>query len=113
MALANFIRGFLGRGRRQHRRHGHPSICVRYHGRRMRVEDWPLSGCLLPAPEPTLGPPLRVGGTFEGRIRSSSLGNSGEFLAEVVRITEDGAMGLRWLELDSHVFLVHSGHNIK
>jgi hypothetical protein len=56
---------------------------------------------------------LRVGGTFEGRIRSSSLGNSGEFLAEVVRITEDGAMGLRWLELDSHVFLVHSGHNIK
>jgi hypothetical protein len=56
---------------------------------------------------------LRVGDTFEGRISGIGLGNSGDFLAEVVRIAGDGKVGLRWLELDSHVFLVLSGHNAK
>ncbi len=113
MTLANFIRGFLGRDRRQHRRHGHPYIRRRHHGRRVRVQDWCLGGCLLPTPEPPLEPPLRVGGTFEGRISGIGLGDSGDFLAEAVRITEDGAVGLRRQKLDSRVFLVLSSHNIK
>jgi len=31
----------------------------------------------------------------------------------VVRFTNEGEIGLRWLELDSHVFLVLSGLNLK
>ena len=113
MALMSFIRGLFGRDRRQHGRFGRPSLRVRYHGRRVRAGDWSLGGCLLPIPEPPFDPPLRVGDTFEGRISGIGLGNSGDFLAEVVRIAGDGKVGLRWLELDSHVFLVLSGHNAK
>ncbi len=113
MALMNFIRGLFSRDRRQHERHRRPSIRVRYHDRRVQAVDWSLGGCLLPAPEPPFEPPLRIGDSFEGEISGIGLGNSGDFMAEVVRITEDGELGLRWLELDSYVFMALSARNAK
>jgi hypothetical protein len=56
---------------------------------------------------------LKIGDTFEGRISGIGLGNSGDCLAEIVRFTKNGEIGLRWLELDSHVFLVLSGLNVR
>ncbi len=113
MALPNFFRRILGRDRRRHGRHRRPGLRVQFSGRKMRALDWSLGGCLLPAPAPPLEPALKIGDTFEGRISGIGLGNSGDFLAEVARFTKDGDMGIRWLELDSHVFLVLSGLNIR
>jgi hypothetical protein len=56
---------------------------------------------------------LKIGDTFEGRISGIGLGNSGDCLAEIVRFTKNGEIGLRWPELDSHVFLVLSGLNVR
>ena len=113
MPLFSLIRRALGRDRRRHARRRRAAFRVRFHGRRVRALDWSLGGCLLPPLDPPLDPPLRIGDTFEGRISGIGLGNSGNFLAEVVRFTKDGEVGVRWLELDSHVFLVLSGLNIK
>lgn len=113
MALPNFIRRMLGRDRRRHKRQRRPGLRIHFQGRKVPALDWSLGGCLLPLPDPPLDPPLRIGDTFEGRISGIGLGNSGDFLAEVVRFTKDGEIGVRWLELDSHVFLVLSGLNIK
>jgi hypothetical protein len=54
---------------------------------------------------------LKIGDTFEGRISGIGLGNSGDCLAEVVRLTRNGEIGLRWLELDAHVFFGTVGPN--
>ncbi len=113
MALPNFVRRVLGLERRKHTRYRRPHVRVRYRDRKVLAVDWSLGGCLLPVPEPPLDPPLRIGDTFEGRISGIGLGNSGDFLAEVVRLSKDGEIGLRWLELDSHVFLILSGLNVK
>ncbi|MDE0940891.1 MAG: PilZ domain-containing protein [Alphaproteobacteria bacterium] len=109
MALLNFIRRALGLDRREHARYRRPPLYVKYHDRRVRAIDWSLGGCLLPPPDTR----MRVGDTFEGYISGIGLGNSGDCLAEVVRVTKEGEIGVRWLELDSHVFLVLSGLNIK
>ncbi len=113
MALPNFIRRVFARDRRRHARSRGPRLRIQFSGRKMRTLDWSLGGCLLPPLDPPIDPPLRTGDTFEGRISGIGLGNSGDFLAEVVRFTKDGEMGVRWLELDGHVFLVLSGLNIK
>ena len=77
----------------------------------MRAIDWSLGGCLVPAFDPRPETPLKIGNTFEGRISGIGLGNSGDCLAEVVRLTRNGEIGLRWLELDSHVFFGTVGPN--
>ena len=109
MALPHFIRRLFGRDRRQHKRHRRPTLDVRLDGRKMRAIDWSLGGRLVPAFDPPPETPLKTGDTFEGRISGIGLGNSGDCLAEVVRLTRNGEIGLRWLELYSHVFLVLSG----
>jgi hypothetical protein len=113
MALPNFIRRVLGRDRRRHPRSRRQTLRIEYSGRKVRTLDWSLGGCLLPPPDPPMDPPLRAGDTLEGRISAIGLGNSGEFVADVVRVTKDGEIGLRWLELESHVFLTLSGLNIQ
>ena len=109
MALPNFIRRVLNWDRRKHARSRRPRLRVQISGRKIRALDWSLGGCLLPP----FDPPLRTGDTFEGRISGIGLGNSGDCLAEVVRFTKAGEIGVRWLELDAHVFLVLAGLNIK
>ncbi|MBT3532399.1 MAG: PilZ domain-containing protein [Rhodospirillaceae bacterium] len=113
IALPTFIRRLLGLDRRGHQRYRVPRLNVAFHGRKMRAIDWSLGGCLVPSLDPPPEHPLKIGDTFEGRISGIGLGNSGDFLAEVVRITKNDEIGLRWLELDSHVFLVLSGLNVK
>jgi len=77
----------------------------------MRAIDWSLGGCLVPAFDPRPETPLKIGNTFEGRISGIGLGNSGDCLAEVVRLTRNGEIGLRWLELDSHLLFGTVGPN--
>ena len=113
MALPNIIRRALGMDRRRHERYRRPAIQVTFRSCKLRVLDWSLGGCLLPPLDPTESPPLRMGDTLQGRISGIGLGNSGDFLAEVVRLPKTGEIGLRWLELDSHVFLVLSGLNVE
>ncbi len=113
MALPNFIRRVLGRDRRRHARSSGPSLRIQISDRKMRTLDWSLGGCKLPPFDPPMDPPLRTGVTIEGRISGIGLGNSGNFMADVVRISKDGEIGLRWLELDSHVFLALSGLNVR
>ena len=109
MVLLNFIRRALGLDRRQHVRYRRPPLYVKIHDKRVRALDWSLGGCLLPPQEA----PMRVGDTFECYISGIGLGNSSDCLAEVVRITKNGEIGLRWLELDSHVFRTLAGRNMK
>lgn len=113
MTLLGFMRRVFGGDRRRHPRSRRKSVRIEFHGRKVSPLDWSLGGCLLPPMDPPLDPPLRTGDTFEGRISGIGLGNSGDFLAEVVRFTVDGETGLRWLELESHVFIVLSGLNNK
>jgi hypothetical protein len=113
MALPNFIRRIMGSERRRRPRSRRPELRIQFSGYKMHTLDWSLGGCLVPPLDPPMDPPLRVGDSFEGQISGIGLGNSGDFLAEVVRITKDGEIGLRWLELESHLFMVLSGLNIR
>jgi hypothetical protein len=104
MTIARFISGLWnGIERRQHPRLREPAITLVVGGRKIRTVDWSLGGCLVVAEH--VGPgPHRVGDQVGGKLRLAKV-PQGEFLAEVVRQTDKGELGLRWLEITASTFM--------
>src|SRR5260221_10960099 len=104
MTIARFIaKLWHGVERRQHVRLREPAITLVIDGRKIKTIDWSTGGCLVV--DADLGPGTRhIGEKLKGTLRLSKV-PSGEFLAEVVRRTDRGELGLRWLEISGATFL--------
>src|SRR5713226_8140350 len=104
MTIARFFSSlWSGVERRQHPRLREPAITLVIEGRKVKTIDWSLGGCLIVAAD--LGPPSRhVGEKLGGTLRLAKV-PKGEFMAEVVRKTDRGELGLRWLEFTGATFL--------
>tara|TARA_R110002167_G_scaffold14954_4_gene60205 strand:- start:296 stop:634 length:339 start_codon:yes stop_codon:yes gene_type:complete len=86
--------------RREHERSSGQSIKLRFAGSKYQSLDWSLGGCRIQDPPDR----YKVGDMVEGTISGIGFSHSGEFLAEFVWRRENGQAGLRWLELEPHVF---------
>ena len=107
VTIARFISDLWnGVERRRHPRLREPVMTLVVGGRKLKTVDWSLGGCLVVAAE--VGPgPFRVGDRIEGKLRLPRV-PQGDFIAEVVRQTDKGELGLRWLEVTGSTFLALS-----
>lgn len=98
--LEYFGVGKRSKERREHERTSACTIKLKFGGATYTSLDWSLGGCRI------AGTPerLRNGDMIEGTIAGIGFSHSGEFLAEIVWRKSDGLAGLRWLELEPHVF---------
>jgi hypothetical protein len=88
------------RERRQHERTSAHTIKLKFGGATYPSLDWSLGGCRISG----IPDRLRRGDLIEGTLAGIGFAHSGEFLAEIVWRKDDGLAGLRWLELEPHVF---------
>jgi hypothetical protein len=96
----------LGLGeRREHRRYRHRTLKLKTDQGNFESIDWSLGGCRIPAYEPKPA----IGDQLTGVVTGIGVGNRGDFVAEVVRFTKTGEIGLRWLEMDPHTFMALAG----
>ena len=98
---AGWLRRRLGPERRQHPRYTHRPLVLKIEGRRYRTIDWSLGGFRI-------GPFHReaiIGMRIEGSIVKSGRVQAGGFVAELVRFTEEGGIGLRWVEVAPATFI--------
>ena len=86
--------------RRRHERTSAYTIKLKFGGATYPSLDWSLGGCRING----LPEQLKNGDMVEGTIAGIGFAHSGEFLAEIVWRKPDGQAGLRWLELEPHVF---------
>lgn len=101
LTWTGWLRRRLGPERRLHPRYTHRPLVLKIEGRRYRTIDWSLGGFRL-------GPFHReavVSMQIEGTIAKCGRIQAGAFLAEVVRFTEEGGLGLRWLEIAPATFI--------
>lgn len=89
-----------GSERRQHERTSAHAIKLKFNGASYPSIDWSLGGCQIKG----LPDHLRRGDMIEGTLAGIGFSHSGEFLAEIVWKKDGGRVGLRWLELEPHVF---------
>jgi PilZ domain len=103
-------KALLTRGRRavSERRH-----YFRHEGRPLRIEiehqhyrtlDWSLGGCRIAA----FHRPLTQGERLHGKLGPARGTKSGQFVAEVMHVSADGKIGLRWTEITSTSFFALS-----
>ena len=87
------------RERRQTQRFSLPAVTLVSGPDRFETIDWSVSGCRITQPSAALKFRDRIEGTIflEGEQRH------GAFVAEVMRLTADGDVGLRWLEVSPPV----------
>jgi len=76
------------------------TIRFRIGGKGYRVSDHSPGGFGLAAYHET----LRVGDMVEGRVLQLGLGRHGNFTAQVMRITKDGYIGFRFIDLSNILF---------
>lgn len=86
--------------RREHDRITSCTIKLSFDGTSYPSVDWSLGGCQVKGLPDRLG----IGDMIEGTVGGIGFAHSGEFLAEIVWKKEGGRAGLRWLELEPHVF---------
>lgn len=91
--------------RRAHARQYAPTqqLTLKIEGRRCVTVDWSLGGAKLER----YHRPLQRGDLLEGRI-GGIRGVKGEFVANVVRVDEDGEVGLQWREMTTSTFVALS-----
>jgi hypothetical protein len=107
MTIARFISNlWTGADRRAHPRRRDPAITLVVDGRRIETVDWSLGGCNLVATEVGAGP-FRPRDTITGTLRLARVPD-GQFVAEIARLTDDGELGLRWLEISTATFAAMS-----
>jgi len=87
--------------RRKHRRTGTPPLALRVGGQKYRALDWSLGGCRINDGTSR----FRLKQQVEGRLDLEGPEARGEFIAEVVRVGDNGDVGLRWLELPPDLFV--------
>jgi hypothetical protein len=101
LTWTGWLRRRLGPERRLHPRYSHRPLLLKIEGRRYRTIDWSLGGFRL-------GPFHReatIGMRIEGDVVKSGRVQPGRFVAQVVRFTEDGGLGLRWLDIAPATFI--------
>lgn len=86
--------------RRQHVRHAGPALTLKIEGARYQTLDWSLGGCKIPR----FGRALSTGDRLAGKVVGVRGAGSGEFLAEVVHVSEEFGIGLRWVEIATATF---------
>jgi hypothetical protein len=86
--------------RRKYQRTDKPPLALRVAGQKYRALDWSLGGCRINDDTSR----FRVKQQIEGRLDLDGPGR-GEFIAEVVRVGDNGDVGLRWLELPPDLFI--------
>lgn len=91
--------------RRQHARFYDRPMQMDIDGKRYQTLDWSLGGFRIAGYHAPLRPGQRVG----GRIDSGDGIVSGDFAAEVVRLTDAGEVGLRFIEVSPATFLSMAG----
>ena len=87
--------------RRVHRRFSYPPLLLEIDGKRFKTTDWSLGGFRIDGYRETLA----IGARLTGQIQFISSSSSGTFVAEVVRTSETGEVGLRLLEITPAVFI--------
>jgi len=78
-----------------------PKLTLRFADRKYKTVDWSLGGCRINGDAAQ----FRVRQRIEGRLQIEGAEERGEFIAEVVRVGDNGDIGLRWLELSPHIFM--------
>ncbi len=101
MSLTDILRDPLGWvERRLHPRTSDPALTLVIGKRSYAALDWSLGGCRIKGAPGAFQPKQ----TLEGRVTlAGPRPSAGEFVAEVVRATEAGEFGLRWLELSAQL----------
>ena len=102
MGIANLVRQSLQWvERRRHPRAESPRLTLRVDGQKYRALDWSLGGCRIAAPAER----FQVKQSLAGRLTLEGADERGKFVAEIVRVTGNGEVGLRWLELSPQIFV--------
>ena len=96
---------YRGRERRRHPRVEGRPLALRIDGRKYKTLNWSLGGFKISGYHAEMEP----GDKIEGTIGPVAGVGPGPFVAEVVRVTEDGEVGLRLLEVLPAVFVAMSG----
>lgn len=86
--------------RRRFVRHATSALTLKIEGQRIKTLDWSLGGCKIAG----FHRPLRRGDRLQGRIAAVGGARSGEFLAEVMYVSEEIGIGLSWIEIASATF---------
>src|SRR3954470_3328730 len=101
MSIADIIRKPLDWvERRLHPRLNDPVLKLKIEKRTYVALDWSLGGCRIA----TTAGEFKLKQKLEGHVTLAGPNpQSGEFVAEVVRLTDKGEVGLRWLELSAQL----------
>jgi len=91
--------------RRHHRRVYDRPIKLQMENRPYDTLDWSLGGFRING----FHRPVEVGERLPGNIGPVDGVKVGDFVVEVVRTTDDGDMGVRFVEISSEIFLAMSG----
>src|SRR5258708_37708394 len=84
---------------------GPPPLALRVGGQKYRALDWSLGGCRINDGTSR----FRLKQQVEGRLDLEGPEARGEFIAEVVRVGDNGDVGLRWLEFPPDLFVAVGG----
>jgi len=95
MLLAERLRLAVAHERRQDPRYEVPTLTLVAGPDCLTALDWSIGGTRVKQPERKLKPYDRL----VGRLCLAGERRTGDFVAEVARLTEAGEVGLRWLEL--------------
>jgi hypothetical protein len=99
MSTSAAVRYPWSRERRQNTRFSMPTVTLVSGADRFETLDWSVSGCRIVQPSAS----LKFRDRIEGSIFLEGEERHGEFVAEVMRLTAEGDIGLRWIELSSPV----------
>ena len=91
--------------RRSHRHVYDRPIKVRVEGNKYETLDWSLGGFRIKGYHRT----LEIGERLSGKIGPVDGIKAGDFVVDVVRTSDDGDVGVRFIEISSEIFLAMSG----
>jgi hypothetical protein len=98
MQIVQLLRRALKRERRRYTRFTSPSLTLVSGPKRYTTLDWSMSGCRIAGRNGALQQERLDGSMFiEGKE------THGEFTAEVMRRTDTGELGLRWVTLSGSI----------
>lgn len=107
--LKQFLQSFLGltpqTDRRHHRRIYDRPIEVEVEGKHYDTLDWSLGGFRINGYHRL----LEIGERLSGKIGPVDGIRPGDFIVEIIRTTDDGDVGVRFIEISAEIFLAMSG----
>lgn len=91
---------------RRHKRMSNTKLQLVAGGKRYETLDWSLGGCRI---NDYRKKTIKPGDEIKGTISRVGDGNAGAFTAIVVRVTETGDIGMRFVNIAADTFLSMSG----